>query len=110
MTAAGERLRVGIAAQIGELAHGTATYSGPVTMPYVTFGGDVDHYIASAFSRVCLREGLFLHPRHNWFLSAAHDDDVIDRALTATAVAFSEIDPLLDRSPTRTSTEERSHP
>jgi glutamate-1-semialdehyde 2,1-aminomutase len=110
MTAAGERLRVGITAQIGELAHGTAAYSGPVTMPYVTFGGDVDHYIASAFSRVCLREGLFLHPRHNWFLSAAHDDDVIDRALAATAVAFAEIDPLLDRSPTRTTTEERSHP
>ena len=98
MTAAGERFRAGITAQIGELAHGTASYSGPVTMPYVTFGGDDDHAIVSAFSRVCLREGLFLHPRHNWFLSAAHDDDVIDRALSATAVAFSEIDPLLDQS------------
>jgi glutamate-1-semialdehyde aminotransferase len=90
-------------------AHGTAAYSGPVTMPYVTFGDD-DHAIVSAFSRVCLREGLFLHPRHNWFLSAAHDDDVIDRALSATAVAFSEIDPLREQSSTRTTTEERSHP
>jgi glutamate-1-semialdehyde 2,1-aminomutase len=110
MTAAGERLRAGITAQIGELAHGTAAYSGPVTMPYVTFGGDDDHAIVSAFSRVCLREGLFLHPRHNWFLSAAHDDDVIDRALSATAVAFSEIDPLLDQSSAPATTEERSYP
>jgi glutamate-1-semialdehyde 2,1-aminomutase len=109
MTAAGERFRIGITAQIDELTHGTAHYTGPVTMPYVTFGGDVDHSIASAFSKVCLREGLYLHPRHNWFLSAAHDDEVIDRALAATAVAFSEIAPLLDRSSIRPTSKERSH-
>jgi glutamate-1-semialdehyde 2,1-aminomutase len=98
MLAAGERFRAGITSQIGALTHGSAHYSGPVTMPYITFVGDVDHSIASTFARICLREGLYLHPRHNWFLSAAHHDDVIDRALAATATAFSEIDPLLDRS------------
>jgi glutamate-1-semialdehyde 2,1-aminomutase len=108
MVAAGERFRAGITAQIGGLTYGTAHYSGPVTMPYVTFGGDGDHAIASTFSRICLREGLYLHPRHNWFLSAAHDDDVIDRALAATAVAFGEIDPLLDQSATRPTIEEGS--
>jgi hypothetical protein len=40
---------------------------------------------------VDLRDGLYLHPRHNWFLSSAHDDDVIDKALAATAAAFEEI-------------------
>jgi glutamate-1-semialdehyde 2,1-aminomutase len=98
MLAAGERFRAGITSQIGALTHGSAHYSGSVTMPYITFVGDVDHSIASTFARICLREGLYLHPRHNWFLSAAHHDDVIDRALAATATAFSEIDPLLDRS------------
>ncbi len=108
MTIAGERFRTGIMAQIGALRHGTADYSGPVTMPYVTFGGDVDHGIAATFSRICLREGLYLHPRHNWFLSAAHDDDVIASALAATAVAFTEIDPLLGQSASRPTIEEGS--
>jgi glutamate-1-semialdehyde 2,1-aminomutase len=91
IVAAGERFRAGIIAQIDDLIGGRAQYSGPVTMPYVSFDGDVDHVIASAFARVCLREGLYLHPRHNWFLSSAHDDDVIDKALAATAVAFVEV-------------------
>jgi glutamate-1-semialdehyde 2,1-aminomutase len=68
-------------------------------MPYVTFDGDVDHSIASEFARACLRGGLYLHPRHNWFLSSAHDDTVIDRALTATAAAFEHIAPLLNSEP-----------
>ncbi len=106
MVAAGERLRTGIEAQIQALTHGTARYSGPVVMPYVTFDGDVDHSIATSFSRVCLREGLYLHPRHNWFLSAAHDDSVVDSALAATAVAFEEIDPLLGEVDPSPSTEE----
>lgn len=106
MVTAGERFKAGVLAQIDALTRGSASYSGPVTMPYVVFDGDTDHQIASTFSRVCLREGLYLHPRHNWFLSAAHDDDVIDRALMATAIAFAEIDPLLDLSDVRTSTEE----
>jgi glutamate-1-semialdehyde 2,1-aminomutase len=108
MVAAGERFRAGITGQIDALTHGSAHYSGPVTMPYVTFGGDVDHSIASTFSRICLREGLYLHPRHNWFLSAAHDDDVIDRALAATATAFGEIDSVLDHSVIRPSIEQES--
>jgi glutamate-1-semialdehyde 2,1-aminomutase len=91
MVAAGERFRAGIIAQIDDLTGGRAHYTGPVTMPYVTFDGDVDHVIASVFATVCLRDGLYLHPRHNWFLSSAHDDDVIDKALAATAAAFEEI-------------------
>ena len=106
MVTAGELFKSGVLAQIAALTHGSASYSGPVTMPYVVFDGDTDHEIAATFSRVCLREGLYLHPRHNWFLSAAHDDDVIDRALMATVIAFAEIDPLLDLSDVRTSTEE----
>ena len=31
--------------------------------------------------------GAILHPRHNWFLSAAHTDADIDRALEATELA-----------------------
>lgn len=97
MVAAGERFRDGIVEQLGQLQHVTASYSGPVTMPYLTFAHDPQHERISRFSRACLRHGLYLHPRHNWFLSAAHDDESIDRALTATAHAFAEVDEALAR-------------
>ncbi len=108
MVGAGERFRCGIIAQIDELTGGRAHYTGPVTMPYVTFDGDVEHTIATAFARICLREGLYLHPRHNWFLSAAHDDAAVDRALTATAVALGGIVPLLDDAQPPTEKERHS--
>jgi glutamate-1-semialdehyde 2,1-aminomutase len=61
-------------------------------MPYVVFDDDGDHKRIEAFAVACLRHGLYLHPRHNWFLSAAHDQGVVDAALAATAAAFSEVD------------------
>jgi glutamate-1-semialdehyde aminotransferase len=39
----------------------------------------------------CGRRGLLLHPTYNWFLSTAHDDEAIDRALVATDEAFRAI-------------------
>jgi glutamate-1-semialdehyde 2,1-aminomutase len=92
MTAAGERLRKGIEAQIGALKHTKARYTGPVTMPYVVFEDDVEHERSKAFAVTCLRHGLYLHPRHNWFLSAAHDEEAVDAALAATAAAFNQVD------------------
>jgi glutamate-1-semialdehyde 2,1-aminomutase len=92
MTASGERLRKGIEAQIGALENTKARYTGPVTMPYVVFDDDGGHKRIEAFAVACLRHGLYLHPRHNWFLSAAHDEGVVDAALAATAAAFSEVD------------------
>lgn len=92
MVAAGERFRAGITEQIGQLEHVRAAYTGPVTMPYLVFADDREHERISRFAAACLRHGLYLHPKHNWFLSAAHDDDSIDRALSATAHAFAEID------------------
>lgn len=92
MTVAGERLRAGLEQQIAGLSHLSATYTGPVTMPYVVFDGDAEHEISSAFAAGCARRGLYLHPRHNWFLSAAHDEETIDRALEVTAAAFDDVD------------------
>ena len=92
MTAAGERFRAGITKQVEQLQHVTATYTGPVTMPYVVFADDAAHERISRFSVACLQHGLYLHPKHNWFLSAAHDDETIDQALDATAHAFAEVD------------------
>ncbi|MBA2522340.1 MAG: aminotransferase class III-fold pyridoxal phosphate-dependent enzyme [Solirubrobacterales bacterium] len=65
--------------------------TGPVEMPYMTFVGDHDHQLADVFSDECLRQGAYLHPRHNWFLSTALDDAEVDSVLRATDRGFSAV-------------------
>jgi len=57
--------------------------TGPVQMPNLSFPGDVEFAKARAFSAAMLERGVIVHPRHNWFLSAAHDDGDVDRFLEA---------------------------
>ncbi len=62
--------------------------TGHVTMPYLTFPGDRDHARGDRFAAVCAEEGIYLHPRHNWFISAALTKADVDTALTAMGRAF----------------------
>ncbi|MGE0220882.1 aminotransferase class III-fold pyridoxal phosphate-dependent enzyme [Mycolicibacterium sp.] len=90
MQRAGARLRAGIVAQAAH--HGIEIdYTGPDVMPYLTFAGDVEHRRMIRFAEAALRAGVYLHPRHNWFMSAAMDDEVIDRVLRGTEIAFDEV-------------------
>jgi glutamate-1-semialdehyde 2,1-aminomutase len=90
MQRAGERLRTGLVGQAN--GHGVdARYTGPVTMPYLTFAGDQQWERMTLFAEVCLANGLFVHPRHNWFMCSAHTDDVIDEALQATDRGFAAV-------------------
>jgi glutamate-1-semialdehyde 2,1-aminomutase len=57
--------------------------TGPVQMPNLSFPDDAEFAKAAAFSSVMLERGVIVHPRHNWFLSAAHDDADVDRFLEA---------------------------
>src|SRR5438874_1787486 len=57
--------------------------TGPVQMPNLSFPDDQDYAKAIAFCTTMLERGVIVHPRHNWFLSAAHTDDDIDRFLDA---------------------------
>jgi glutamate-1-semialdehyde 2,1-aminomutase len=65
--------------------------TGPVTMPYVTFAGEHDHELGEVFAAACAENGLYLHPRHNWFISAAHSESDIERALAATDRGFAAV-------------------
>ena len=86
----GQRFRNGLAAQAK--AHGVAIrQSGPVQMPLVLFEGDVNLERGSVFCAGALRRGIYLHPDHNMFLSMAHSEADIDRALEATDAAFREV-------------------
>jgi glutamate-1-semialdehyde 2,1-aminomutase len=90
MGRAGRRLRAGLAAQAA--AHGLeVTLSGPVEMPFMTFAGDVDFARAALWAVAAIDHGVFAHPFHNWFLSAALTDELVDRALTGTDHAFAAV-------------------
>ena len=90
MTAAGERLRDGLAAQAA--SHGVAiNQTGPVQMPFLTFAGDENFARANVFTGEAAARGVYLHPWHNWFLSAAHTPDDIDAALLVTDDAFAAV-------------------
>lgn len=88
--AMGERLRHGLDGVAR--SHGfTLRQTGPAQMPMVLFDGDVDLRIANAFTVAALRHGIYLHPKHNMFLCAAHMPDDIDRALHAADLALRDI-------------------
>lgn len=85
----------------GLLRHGLATQAesyglrvrqtGPVQMPFLTFADDADYRKAMLFTGEAVKRGVYLHPRHNWFLSAAHTAEDIEQALEVTDVAFAEV-------------------
>jgi glutamate-1-semialdehyde 2,1-aminomutase len=47
--------------------------------------------MANVFTGEAATRGVYLHPWHNWFLSAAHTDDDVDAALLATDDAFAAV-------------------
>jgi glutamate-1-semialdehyde 2,1-aminomutase len=71
--------------------------TGPVQMPFLSFVGDRDHAVAGRFCELALRHGVYLHPRHNWFVSAAMTDHDLAMALDATGKAFSELRSALEQ-------------
>jgi len=88
--------RAGTALRDGITSRATAwgldvNYTGPVQMPYLTFAGDTGHELASVFAAEAIRRGAYIHPRHNWFVSAAMTADDIDIVLAATDQAFGAV-------------------
>ena len=88
--AMGQRFRDGLDASAR--AHGySLRQTGPVQMPMVLFDGDRDLRLGNAFCAAALQRGIYLHPRHNMFLCAAHQPEDVDRAIEAAEGAFAEI-------------------
>jgi glutamate-1-semialdehyde 2,1-aminomutase len=86
----GLRLREGIAAQAAAAGVGVRQ-SGPPQMPTLLFDDDPDFARGERFTQEALKRGVYLHPRHNMFLSTAHTEADIDFALQATREAFAAI-------------------
>lgn len=86
----GQRLRDGL--DEAAKRHGiTLLQSGPTVMPMVLFEGDRELALGIAFCEAALRRGAYFHPKHNMFLSAAHQPADIDRALEAADGALAEV-------------------
>jgi len=86
----GNRLRDGLTAQAK--AHGLVLkQSGPAQMPTVLFADDPDVEKGRLFTAEALRGGAWLHPQHNMFLSSAHTEADIDKALQATDSAMAVV-------------------
>ena len=88
---AGRRLREGL--QQRAAAHGFALrQTGPVQMPLILFEDDPDlrHGLLPGVAEM-LKRGVYVHPWHNMFFSAAHSLDDIATALEATDDAFAAV-------------------
>jgi glutamate-1-semialdehyde 2,1-aminomutase len=87
MATLGTRLCRGLAE--GAHAHGlTVTLSGPPALPFMSFRDDPGQRSNRVFCAAAAERGVYLHPHHNWFLSAAHTEADIDRTLEVADAAF----------------------
>ncbi len=87
MRAMGERLRLGLAERAAHRSVGISQ-TGPVQMPMVLFDDDPDFRKGSAFCAEVLRRGVYMHPKHNMFLSCAHTAADIDAVIEAADAGF----------------------
>jgi glutamate-1-semialdehyde 2,1-aminomutase len=88
--AMGLRLRAGLD-EVAKRNGFRLRQTGPAQMPVVLVDGDVDLRIGNALCAATLRHGVFLHPKHNMFLCAAHGPAEIDRAIEAVDAGFGDI-------------------
>jgi glutamate-1-semialdehyde 2,1-aminomutase len=62
--------------------------SGPPSIPFMTFANETSFRRNQVFAAEATKRGAFIHPHHNWFISAAHTEDDINKALEIADVAF----------------------
>jgi glutamate-1-semialdehyde 2,1-aminomutase len=88
MGARGLALREGMLAQAA--AYGLAVrYTGPPAIPFMTFTDDAGSFARSRiFAAACAAGGVYLHPYHNWFVSAALTEGDVAQVLDVTDAAF----------------------
>ena len=91
MDRAGTALRTGILRQAADRGI-EISYTGPPVMPYLSFPGDRDHELGSVFAAAAVRAGAYVHPRHNWFVSAAMTEADLAAALAATQEGFAAVE------------------
>jgi len=78
--------------QAGAAKHGLQVRaSGPASLPFVKFSTETNLFRQQRFCAEAVRRGVFLHPHHNWFMSAAHTTTDIEQALAMADEAFAVV-------------------
>ena len=80
LAALGERFVSGFLA-LGQKHGIPLVASGPPAMPYVRVADDPSFVRTQSLCAAAVAQGVFLHPHHNWFISAAMTESDIDEAL-----------------------------
>lgn len=90
MVKTGTLLRDGLRDQAA--SHGIEVrLSGPVQMPFLSFAADRDFTLADTFTNHAITNGVWLHPKHNWFVSGAMTEADVDRVLEVTDGGFAAV-------------------
>ncbi|HEY2388269.1 MAG TPA: aminotransferase class III-fold pyridoxal phosphate-dependent enzyme [Candidatus Binatia bacterium] len=90
MDALGRRLCTGL--ERAAAAHDLRVVtSGPPALPFMSFRDDSGQSANRVFCGAMAERGVYLHPHHNWFLSAAHTEADIDRTLDHADEAFAVV-------------------
>jgi glutamate-1-semialdehyde 2,1-aminomutase len=64
---------------------------GQPPMPVIRFADDPDRRLIRRWCNLVTARGVYAHPSHNWFVSAAHTDGDVAQTLEATEAAFREL-------------------
>ena len=99
--AAAEALRAGIARQ-AEACGIAIRQTGPAQMPLILFEDDADMRKGSFWTGTAARLGVYLHPYHNMFLSAAVTPEDVEQTLAVTNEAFTLLKKSLPTLPPQT--------
>jgi glutamate-1-semialdehyde 2,1-aminomutase len=83
----GARLREGLAEQASSYGFGLRQ-TGPVQMPMILFDDDRDLRLGYCWTAEALTRGVYMHPWHNNFISAALTEQDVDETLRVTDEAF----------------------
>ena len=62
--------------------------SGPPSIPFMKFANETNSLRSQLFCGECAKRGVFFHPHHNWFLSAAHTMEDINKSLEVADTGF----------------------
>ena len=63
----------------------------PAAAPMITFDGDSDLRIMQRFSELCAEQGVLFHPHHNWFISLAHTEAIVDEVIQVASDALRQL-------------------
>lgn len=94
----GERWADGLE-RLGAEAGFRVSLTGPPGLSYMTFDDDPDFYLMQVFAAEMIANGVYVHPYHHMFLTAAHSDADIDHALEVAEGAFRATAQAIDRLP-----------